>query len=53
MTTNRSKIVPKSKTGSSLNTYRTPSGSTAKNENKLGIFLIVVLVLALIYAAVL
>ena len=52
MTTNRSKTVSHAKSGNStINLHHKQPEKGAKNENKLGLFIIVLLVSALIYAA--
>ena len=50
MMTHRSKTITVSKTNNPTN-HQTLSEKTAKNESKLGIFIILLLVSALIYAA--
>ena len=51
MTTNRSKTVSQAKSGISINPHHKQPETGAKNENKLGLFIILLLVSALIYAA--
>ncbi len=48
---NRSETIIKSKTTNSTKHHPMPSDTTAKNENKLGIFVIFMLLCALVYAA--
>ena len=51
MIMNRSETINRSKNNNSINHHSMPSDKTAKNENKLGIFVIFMLVCALVYAA--
>ena len=48
---NRSETIIRSKTNTSNRHHSTPSDATAKNESKLGIIVIFMLLGALIYAA--
>ena len=48
---NRSETIIKPKISNSNQHHPLPSDSTAKNESKLGIFVILMLLCALVYAA--